>query len=113
MPAKPTSRPSEAIRSGRSPAARRNSSTQSGTEAMISEVSPIGTFCSVMKRIEFAPGSSRPISAADASSARRTFRAARPRRQSTSAEDDQADEREAHTGAEHRRDRLAGELDPE
>ena len=84
MPTKPTSSPSEAIRSGRSPAARRNSRTQSGTEAMISEVSPIGTCCSVMKSTEFAPGSSSPISAAEASSARRILRARSPRRQITS-----------------------------
>ena len=72
IPAKPTSSPSEATRSGRSPTDSRNSRTQSGTEAMISEVSPIGTFCSVTKRIELAPGSSSPTSAAAANSARLT-----------------------------------------
>jgi hypothetical protein len=51
---------------------------------MISEVSPIGTFCSVTKRIEFAPGSSSPTRAADASSTRRTLSAPSPRRQITS-----------------------------
>jgi len=47
---------------------------------MISEVRPIGTFCSVTKRIEFAPGRSRPTTAAEASSARRTLSVPRPRR---------------------------------
>lgn len=81
MPPKPITRPIVEIRSGRSLAARRSSSTQSGIAAMISEVSPIGTFCSVTKRIEFAPGSSRPTTPAESSSDRRTLSVARPRRQ--------------------------------
>jgi len=68
-------------RSGRSLAARRSSSTQSGIAAMMSEVSPIGTFCSVTKRIEFAPGKRRPTTAAEASSVRRTISVPEPRRQ--------------------------------
>jgi len=48
---------------------------------MIREVSPIGTFCSVMKRIEFAPGSSSPTTADEASSRRVRRSRAGPRRQ--------------------------------
>jgi len=65
--------------SGRSRTARRSSSTQSGTDAMISDVSPMGTFCSVMKRIEFAPGSSSPTTETEASSALLTLSAVGPR----------------------------------
>ena len=48
---------------------------------MISEVSPIGTFCSVTNRIELAPGSSRPTTAAESSSARPILRVPGLRRQ--------------------------------
>jgi hypothetical protein len=70
-------------RSGRSPTTRRNRTTHNGIEAMISEARPIGTSRSVMKRSEFPPGNRSPIRAAEASSARVSRSALRPRRQTT------------------------------
>jgi hypothetical protein len=79
MPAKPTTTPTIATRGGRSPPAMRRQTTISGTEAMISEATPVGTSCSATKRMAFAPGRSSPISTAEASSARVTRNASRPR----------------------------------
>jgi len=57
----------------------------SGTEAMISDATPVGTVRSATKRMPFAPGSRRPISAAHASSFFVMRSAARPRRSATIA----------------------------
>jgi hypothetical protein len=59
--------------------------TSSGTDAMMSEARPVGTVRSATKRRPFAPGSSSPISAAEASSRRPTRNAPRPRRHATHA----------------------------
>jgi hypothetical protein len=50
---------------------------------MISDASPVGTSCSATKRSAFAPGSNKPISAAEASSTRVTRNDRVPRRHAT------------------------------
>jgi hypothetical protein len=84
-PTKPTSTPTIASRGGRSPPARRSSTTSSGTEAMMSDATPVGTVRSETKSRPLAPGRRRPISAAHASSRRVIRRARRPCRQATIA----------------------------
>ena len=49
----------------------------------MSDATPVGTVRSATKRMPFAPGSKRPISAAHASSFRVMRRALRPRRSAT------------------------------
>ena len=93
--------------------AMRSSTIQSGTEAISSDASPIGTRRSATNSIAFAPSRSTPTSTADASPARPTRNRVRPCRSSTHPAIRHAGEDEAHPGGEHRRDRLAGELDPE
>ena len=60
-PAKPTPTPASAGHGSRSRPTRRSTTTQSGTEAMISEASPVGTLRSAKNRTAFAPGSKAPI----------------------------------------------------
>ena len=58
----------------------RRSTTQSGTEPMTSDASPVGTCRSAMKRSPFALGSSAPTSTQDASSRGAMRSTCRPRR---------------------------------
>ena len=60
-PAKPTPTPASACQGSRSRPASRRTTTHSGTEAMISEASPVGTSRSAKKSTAFAPGSRKPI----------------------------------------------------
>ena len=76
-PAKPTPTPASTCHGSRSRVSR-STTTQSGTEAMISDASPVGTLRSAKNRIAFAPGSRHPIST-HASAARRDVRNVPPR----------------------------------
>ena len=82
-PAKPTPTPASTCH-GRCSCVSRSTATQSGTEAMINDASPVGTSRSAKKRIEFAPGSRQPITR-HASSARRGTRSDPPRANTTAA----------------------------
>ena len=81
-PAKPTPTPASAGHGSRSRPASRSTTTQSGTEAMISEASPVGTLRSATNRTAFAPGSNAPIRMHE-TSARRVMRSEPPRRRTT------------------------------
>src|SRR5579862_500055 len=62
-PANPTATPISARGRSRSRPHRRNSTTQSGTEAIRSDARPVGTFFSAKNSTAFAPGSRQPTSA--------------------------------------------------
>src|SRR5438477_67665 len=79
-PAKPIPTPMRLRVGGRSAAAVRNRTTHNGTEPMMSDETPVGTCRSATNRIAFAPGRSRPTSAAVASSTGRTRKTWTPRR---------------------------------
>ena len=110
-PTKPTPTPTSAGQRSRSRAASRSTTTQSGTEAMISDASPVGTFRSAKKSTAFAPGSSAPITMHE-TSARLEIRSEPPRRR-TMPGHQRAGGDEARRRGEERRDRLAGDCDPE
>ena len=61
IPTKPIATPTSGAPGGRSPPANRSTTTSSGTDAITSEASPIGTSCSATKSSAFAPGRSTPI----------------------------------------------------
>ena len=82
-PAKPTPTPASACQGSRSRPASRRTTTHSGTEAMISEASPVGTSRSAKKSTAFAPGSRKPIRMHEPS-ARRETRSCPPRSRTTS-----------------------------
>ncbi len=60
------------------PDASRSTTTHSGTDAMISDASPVGTLRSAKNSTAFAPGSRQPMTAHDSSS-RRRMRSVPPR----------------------------------
>ena len=82
-PAKPTPTPASACQGSRSRPASRRTTTHSGTEAMISEASPVGTSRSAKKSTAFAPGRRKPIRMHEPS-ARRETRSCPPRSRTTS-----------------------------
>ena len=99
---------------GRSPVAVRSRTIQSGTEAISSEASPIGTSRSATKSSAFAPSRSTPTSTAEPSASRPTRNGSRaPAEQRRTRPSARPASRKRTPGREERRDRLAGELDPE
>ena len=83
-PAKPTPTLASACHGSRSWPASRSTTSQSGTEAMISEASPVGTLRSAKKRTAFAPGSRQPTMTQEPR-ARRDMRSEPPRAVTISA----------------------------
>ena len=83
-PANPTPTPASAGHGSRSCPASRSTTSQSGTDAMISEARPVGTFRSAKKSTAFAPGSRQPT-ITQAMNARRGIRSDPPRALTTSA----------------------------
>ena len=77
-PAKPMPTPASAGHGRRSRPARRSTTTHRGTEAMISEASPVGTFRSAKKSTALAPGRSAPMTMHEIR-ARRVIRSVPPR----------------------------------
>src|SRR5436305_3269205 len=76
-PTNPSTTPNSAGNPSRSRPASRNSTIHNGTDAMISDASPVGTLRSAKNRTAFAPGSRQPIST-QASAARRETRSVPP-----------------------------------
>ena len=83
-PANPTPTPARTGQGTRSPPASRRTTSQSGTEAMIRDASPVGTFRSAKKRTAFAPGSRIPMITTERI-ARREIRSVPPRSSTTPA----------------------------
>ena len=69
-PAKPTPTPASACHGRRSWPIRRSTTSQSGTDAMISDARPVGTLRSATKSTAFAPGSRQPTITTEASACR-------------------------------------------
>src|SRR4051812_47896197 len=82
-PAKPTPTPASACHGSRSCPTRRRTTTHSGTDAMISDASPVGTLRSAKNNTAFAPGSRIPITMQEPT-ARREMRSVPPRSMTTS-----------------------------